>query len=253
MKNAQENPWTFLDDYRGAAFNGEWPTLPELFVLSSRRFPDRACFTVFEPERRSLSYRQALAKIEGAARKLRSLGIGRGDKVAVTGKNSPEWAVAYFSVLTAGAVVVPLDYQLSVRELANLVAAGDVSALFADEEKEAELKSACPALKAVFSLAAEKPGYVLDLDAPDAPAFESPAEGDIAAILFTSGTMGTPKGGIPAHPNFVSDSNLAQPTCPCTPPTYSTLSCRYITLIRCSPSSSRPFPPAPKSCSPSAW
>jgi long-chain acyl-CoA synthetase len=214
MKNAQENPWTFLDDYRGAAFNGEWPTLPELFVLSSRRFPDRACFTVFEPERRSLSYRQALAKIEGAARKLRSLGIGRGDKVAVTGKNSPEWAVAYFSVLTAGAVVVPLDYQLSVRELANLVAAGDVSALFADEEKEAELKSACPALKAVFSLAAEKPGYVLDLDAPDAPAFESPAEGDIAAILFTSGTMGTPKGVMLSHRNFVSDCYLAQANLP---------------------------------------
>ena len=214
MKNAQENPWTFLDDYRGAAFNGDWPTLPELFVLSSRRFPDRACFTVFEPERRSLSYRQALAKIEGAARKLRSLGIGRGDKVAVTGKNSPEWAVAYFSVLTAGAVVVPLDYQLSVRELANLVAAGDVSALFADEEKEAELKSACPALKAVFSLAAEKPGYVLDLDAPDAPAFESPAEGDIAAILFTSGTMGTPKGVMLSHRNFVSDCYLAQANLP---------------------------------------
>jgi long-chain acyl-CoA synthetase len=214
MKNAREDPWTFLDDYRGAAFNGEWPTLPELFVLSSRRFPDRACFTVFEPERRSLSYREALAKIEGAARRLRSLGIGRGDKVAITGKNSPEWAVAYFSVLTAGAVVVPLDYQLAVHELANLVAAGDVSVLFADEEKEAELKKACPALKAVFSLAAGRPGYVLDLDAPDAPAFESPAESDIAAILFTSGTMGTPKGVMLSHRNFVSDCYLAQANLP---------------------------------------
>ncbi len=214
MSMKREDPWKFLDDYRGTAFYGEWPTLPELFVLTSRRFPDRACFTVFEPERRSLSYAQALVRIEGAARKLRSLGIGRGDKVAVTGKNSPEWAVAYFAVLTAGAVVVPLDYQLAVHELANLVRAGDVVALFADEEKEDELEAACPALKAVFSLAPGRPGYVLDLDAPAAPAFESPSEGDLAAILFTSGTMGTPKGVMLSHRNFVADCYLAQANLP---------------------------------------
>ncbi|MGA2545175.1 MAG: AMP-binding protein [Rectinemataceae bacterium] len=214
MKIARDRPWKFLDDYRGTIFSGEWPTLPELFVLTSHRYADRACFTVFEPERRSLSYREALAKIEGAARKLRSLGIGRGDKVAVTGKNSPEWAVAYFAVLTAGAVVVPLDYQLTVTELANLVKAGDVVALFVDEEKEAELTAASPALKAVFSIAAGRPGNVLDLDAPEAPAFDKPAEGDLAAILFTSGTMGSPKGVMLTHRNLVADAYLSQANLP---------------------------------------
>lgn len=214
MKIMREDPWKFLDDYRGTAFEGEWPTLPELFVLTARRFPERPCLTVFEPERRSLSYRESLAKIEGAARKLRSLGIGRGDKVAVTGKNSPEWAIAYFAVLTAGAVVVPLDYQLGVQELVNLVKAGDVVALFTDEEKEAELRTACPALKTVFSLAPGRPGYVLDLEASMAPDFESASEGDLAAILFTSGTMGTPKGVMLSHRNFVSDCFLAQANLP---------------------------------------
>jgi len=215
MKTTRDEPWKFLDEYRGTVFAGEWPTLPELLTLSARRYPDSACFTVYEPERRSLSYREALAKVEAAARKLRSLGIGRGDKVAVTGKNSPEWAVAYFSVLTAGAVVVPIDYQLTVPEMTNLVAAGDVSALFVDEEKEAELSAACPGLKAVFSLEAGRKGYVLDLDSPgapvgDGPAFDAPSEGDLAAILFTSGTMGTPKGVMLSHRNFVSDCFLAQ-------------------------------------------
>ena len=201
---------TIIEDRLSTA-NG--PPCRSFSALTARRFPDRACFTVYEPEKRSLSYRESLEKIEGAARKLRALGIGRGDKVAVAGKNSPEWAVAYFSVLTAGAVVVPLDYQLAVPELANLVHAGDVVALFIDEEKEAELKAACPGLKAAFSLAAGRPDYVLDLDAPGAPAFESPAEGDLAAILFTSGTMGTPKGVMLSHRNFVSDclSRSGQP------------------------------------------
>jgi long-chain acyl-CoA synthetase len=220
MKAARDESWKFLDDYRGAAFAGEWPTLSELFVLSARRYPERACFTVFEPDRRSLDYAQALAKIESAARKLRSLGIGRGDKVAVAGKNGPEWAVAYFSVLFAGAVVVPLDYQLSVHELANLIRAGDVVALFADDEKEAELAAACPSLRAVLSLAAGRRGNVLDMDADEAyprggklPP-DSPAEGELAAILFTSGTMGSPKGVMLSHRNFVSDCFLAQANLP---------------------------------------
>ena len=214
MKSARVQPWKFLDDYRGTVFSGEWPTLPELFVLTTHRHPDRACFTVYEPERRSLSYKEALGKIEGAARKLRSLGIGRGDKVAVAGKNGPEWAVAYFAILTAGAVVVPLDYQLSVTELANLVKAGDVVALFVDEEKETDLTAACPALKACFSLAAGRSGYFLDLDAPGAPAFDKASEADLAAILFTSGTMGSPKGVMLTHRNFVSDCFLAQANLP---------------------------------------
>jgi long-chain acyl-CoA synthetase len=210
MSVDRDIPWGFLDEYRGTSFSGEWPTLPELFVISARRHPDRACFTVYEPDRRSLSYAEALDRIEAAARKLRSLGIGRGDKVAVAGKNSPEWAVAYFSVLTAGAAVVPLDYQLSVPELANLIRAGDVGALFVDEEKEAELSGACPSLKAVFSLASGRKGNVLELDSASAPHFEKPAEGDLAAILFTSGTMGQPKGVMLSHANFVSDCFLAQ-------------------------------------------
>jgi long-chain acyl-CoA synthetase len=218
MKTTRDLPWEFLDEYRGTAFEGEWPTLPELLALSARRYPERACFTVYEPDRRSLNYREALAKVEAAARKLRSLGIGRGDKVAVTGKNSPEWAVAYFAVLTAGAVVVPIDYQLSVREIVNLLKAGDVTALFVDEEKEAELSAAFSdrGFKAIFPLAAGRPGNVLDLEAPqapgreDAPAFDKPAEGDLAAILFTSGTMGTPKGVMLSHRNLVADCFLAQ-------------------------------------------
>lgn len=210
----RQQPWEFLDDYRGEHFAGRWPTLPELLSLTALRYPDRPAFTIYEPDRVSLNYREVLAKVEAAARKLRSLGIGRGDKVAVTGKNSPEWAVAYFAVLTAGAVVVPLDYQLTIPELVNLIHAGDVCALFVDEEKEAELTAACPGLKAVFSLAAGKPNYIYTLDAPGAPAFEKAAEGDLAAILFTSGTMGTPKGVMLSHRNFVSDCYLAQANLP---------------------------------------
>jgi long-chain acyl-CoA synthetase len=214
MKTETPPPWKFLDDFRGSAFKGEWPTLPELFALTVKRFPDRACFTVYEPDRVSLTYAEALARIERAARAIRALGIGRGDKVAVTGKNSPEWAVAYLAALFAGAVVVPIDYQLSGLEIANLVRAGGASLLFSDEEKSAELRAACPGLKAYYSLASGEEGYIYALDAPAAPPFDRAAEDDLAAILFTSGTMGNPKGVMLSHKNFVADCLLAQANLP---------------------------------------
>ncbi|HOV39619.1 MAG TPA: AMP-binding protein, partial [Spirochaetales bacterium] len=112
MKSAT-TPWAFLDEYRGTYFTGEWPTLPEMFRITTKRYGDRPCFTIYEgDERISLTYNEALKKIEAVSRWLYSQGIRKGDKVAVTGKNSPEWAVAYLGILFAGATVVPIDYQL---------------------------------------------------------------------------------------------------------------------------------------------
>jgi long-chain acyl-CoA synthetase len=210
MNATRELPWKFLDDFRGKAFTGEWPTLPQLFSITVSRYPDRPCFTVYEPERRSLTYTEAEAVIRKVAGSLRSLGVGKGGRVAVTGKNGPEWAVAYLAALTAGAVVVPIDYQLSTPEIANLVKAGDASVLFSDEEKREELAAACPALTAVFRLEKGGDGYIFDFPASAPPAFDRPAAEDLAAILFTSGTTGTPKGVMLTHKNLVSDCFLAQ-------------------------------------------
>ena len=48
--NADFIPWKFLDEYRGTDFSGEWPTLPEMFSISARRFKSRSFLTDFEGE-----------------------------------------------------------------------------------------------------------------------------------------------------------------------------------------------------------
>jgi len=208
-----EQPWTFLDAYKGKFFKGEWPTLPELFRISVERFGDRPCFTTYSPERISLTYKESYEMIRKVAGYLRSIGMGKDSKVALTGKNSPEWAIAYLSILEAGAIVVPIDYQLSTPETVNLIHASDSSVLFVDEEKAQELRVACPRLSKVLSLYENDPDYIYSLDSPEdghsAPAHEA-GEGDMAAILYTSGTTGTPKGVMLSHGNFVSDCFLAQ-------------------------------------------
>jgi len=210
-----EKPWAFLEDYRGKAFAGEWPTLPELFKITASRYPQRACFTVFEPDRVSLNYTETLALIEAVARWLHNEGISRGDRVAVTGKNSPEWAIAYLGILFAGAVVVPIDYQLRIEEIDLLIKTSEAKILFIDEEKQGHYIKDPGGLKKVISLKKGAGQYIYELDGPQAAAqaeIEQAAEHDLAAILFTSGTMGNPKGVTLTHHNLVSDSFLAQGT-----------------------------------------
>jgi len=206
-----EKPWQFLNDYRGKAFTGQWPTLPEMYKITVSRYPDRPCFTVYEPDRISLSYTEALKKIEAVARWLHSKGIKRGDKIAVTGKNSPEWTVAYLGVLFAGGIVVPIDYQLRNEETDLLIKTASVKILFVDEEKYDYYIQNKNGLEMVISLKQGVGTYIYDLDGPQAN-IEQPVETDLAAILFTSGTTGVPKGVMLTHKNLVSDCYLAQGT-----------------------------------------
>ncbi len=206
-------PWDFLTEYRPSHFSGEWPTLPQLFEITTARHPDRPCFTVYREGRRvSLTYREAHQKIITLSQYLRSLGVEHGDRVAVSGKNSPEWGITYLSVLFAGGVVVPIDYQLRDEEISNLIAASGASVLAIDEERydtfhTSELRSG---VSHVLSLSPRKERYIYDLSASEEYAVQPAGEHELAAILYTSGTTGRPKGVTLTHANLVSDCFLAQ-------------------------------------------
>jgi long-chain acyl-CoA synthetase len=203
----EEKPWEVMESCRGTYFTGQWPTIPEMYRAIVSRYGERACFTVYEPDRISLTYNEALRRIEAAARWLHSRGIRRGDAVAVTGKNSPEWAVAYLSVLFAGATVVPIDYQIKNEESDLLIKTSRAKMIFVDEEKHEHYLAALPGK--VISLRKGIGTYIYDLDGPPAEMDRAEA-GDLAAILFTSGTMGKPKGVMLTHENLVADCYLSQ-------------------------------------------
>ena len=210
MKLAKRKPWAFLDAWRGTAFTGEWPTLPEMFRITVERFPDRPCFTSFDPDRVSLTYREALAKIETLAAWLQSQGVRKGDHVAVSGKNSPEWAVVYLATVFAGATIIPIDYGLHDPEIENLLRTAEPKLFFVDEEKFAHF-SVFLGSKKVYSLNKAFPEvYAYNLKGGNFSKIVPPVEGDLAAIMFTSGTTGNPKGVMLTHRNLVSDCYIAQ-------------------------------------------
>lgn len=207
------DPTLFLNEYRGKDFTGKWPTLPEMFNITCKRYPDRPCLTDFEGpggSKNTLTYTQTKEKIVNLSKWLAANGVKHGDKVAVTGKNSPEWAVVYFATLFAGATICPIDYALRPEEQENLLKTAKPKFLFVDEEKFDHYANKTNDFD-VYSLSpkfAEK--YCYNLTTTENPEITPPTSSDIAAILFTSGTTGTPKGVMLSHENLVSDCYIAQ-------------------------------------------
>ncbi|MBQ0050568.1 MAG: AMP-binding protein [Treponema sp.] len=207
--------WDFLEEYRGKDFFGEWPTLPELFSINAKRFPGRSCLTDFEGpagSKNTMIYSQAERKILKLAAWFSGNGIKKGDRVAVTGKNSPEWTVVFLAAMYAGAVVVPIDWGLHETEVENLLNTAKPKIFFVDEEKYKEFKSKEDSADYIVRSLCPKfsEDYVYNLVSTQAGALEMPGENDLAVILFTSGTTGNPKGVMLTHKNLVSDSFIAQ-------------------------------------------
>ena len=206
--------WKFLDDYRGKFFKTNWPTLPQMLRISVERWPDNICFVDFDGNggsKQSYTYTQVWRNVETLAQWMISNGIKKGDRVAVTGKNSPEWATVFFASMLAGAIACPMDYALHNNEIANLVKTAKPKMIFVDEEKYDWFAKNRLGAK-VFSLSPKYPKtFVYKLPAPKkTAAYPQVSDKDTAAILFTSGTTGTPKGVMLSHENLVSDCFIAQ-------------------------------------------
>lgn len=199
----------FLEQFRGKIFTGEVPTLPEMFLISAEMYPDSKCFTTYNPVKFVLTYSQAKDKILRLAAALLKKGLKKGDRVILTGKNSPEWAVSYFAISAAGGVIVPIDYSMKDNDTENIINFSDVCGAIADEEKYDHISRLVPD-DFIFSLSDKKPGYVFDVEEEPLPAPVDVDIEDMAAILYTSGTTGVPKGVMLTHANFVKDCYLAQ-------------------------------------------
>ena len=207
------NPIKFLDDYRDKDFHGEWPTLVEMLKITVKRFGERNAFTDWDTDdgsKRTYSYNEVFVKVEKLAKWLVQNGVEKGDRIAVSGKNSPEWATVYLAAHFAGAVICPIDYALHEDEIENLLKTAEPKFLFIDFEKFNHFDSNLKGCK-VYSLNRRNQKYVYELEPEgNVELNQLPTEEDTAAILFTSGTTGIPKGVMLSHKNLVSDAFIAQ-------------------------------------------
>ncbi len=202
-------PWNRFDPYRGKYFNGEWPTLKELFVLNTTLFPERNCWVEFAPKYLCLTYKDAAVRVKKVSSWLLSLGLGKGDKVIVSGKNSVAWAVTYMAVLYMGGTIVPLDNSLHDEDFIKLAKFSDSVVLIADSDRMSRVASSLD-MKGYGCLESGSEWQdIMTVECEEKEGYD-PVEEDVAAILFTSGTTGTPKGVMLTHKNLCSDIYIAQ-------------------------------------------
>lgn len=156
-------------------------------------------------EYRKYTYRELLDLIASTAQALTELGVKHGDKLALLSENRPEWIIAYLATMSVGAVVVPLDAQLTDKEVALLLASSGAKAAFASSQTQGKLPK-----KDSF--------IIISFDAEEGIAFapmttahrgadlpQPVAGGELAALLYTSGTTGDPKGVMLSQGNLASD------------------------------------------------
>ena len=205
----QKNAWDILEENRSKFIRGIWPTIPEQFNLSATLNPDQRAFTQFHPDEVRLTYREAQERISNIANWLVLKGLKKGDRVALTGKNSPWWALGYLACLEAGGVIVPLDVQMEDEMTSRLIDFVEARFLFADEDKLQRIRKQKTGIKHRLSLSPDSEMFIADCPLVKKSNIEEIQENDLAAILFTSGTTGMEKGVMLTHANLMADVYFA--------------------------------------------
>jgi long-chain acyl-CoA synthetase len=177
--------------------------LLELFESSCEQWKQRTALRMQGERKDRLTYGELRRMAGAVAGWLAAAGVEKGDRVLLASENRPEWAVAYFGILRAGAAAVPVDPQLSAPELVNLWrTAGARIAVVSDDTAGRHPELAALAAAAVPHARVASFAEALRGGLPPPPPRIS--GDDLASLIFTSGTTGTPKGVMLSHRNFAS-------------------------------------------------
>jgi amino acid adenylation domain-containing protein len=172
--------------------------------------------------RRQLTYRQIDQATDCLALGLRSLGIGRGDRVVIHLENGIEAVLSIFGILKAGAAFVPVSRSVKADKLAFILDDCEATGLIADQRVHQTVTDAIKharVLKAVLTVGSPPPGHVaitsatsqvvpfdsvIDAAASPGCSTNRHIDLDLAALVYTSGSTGRPKGVMLTHLNIMA-------------------------------------------------
>jgi long-chain acyl-CoA synthetase len=183
--------------------------LASLLADSAERSPQAPAVRLGETE---LSYAELDERAARLGSLLRERGLKQGDRVGVMLPNVLEFPIAYYGVLRAGGIVVPMNVLLKRREIAFYLEDSGAGLLLAWHGFAAEARDG--AADAGAELVEVEPAAFAATLAEHEPAagLADTAEDDTAVILYTSGTTGKPKGAELTHANLARNAEISSRT-----------------------------------------
>lgn len=197
--------------------------LKDLLNTSAEIFANDPAYLVKDVpggEYRPILYKQFKEDVEALGTRFLSLGL-QGKKIAVIGENSYKWVVSYLGTVNGTGVVVPLDKELPIKEIVNLLKRAEVSAIVHSKKLESTVAEAIAQVEGIqyrINMAAEEhQGTVLSFDRLIAEGKQLIENGDrkfldtsidreaLCTLLFTSGTTGLAKGVMLSHKNITAN------------------------------------------------
>lgn len=186
-------------------------TLGEILDRSTKRYPEKPAI-VFEE--RQMTYKDLNADANKLAKALNELGIRKGSNVGILMPNCPEFLAGVFGIVKAGATVVPLNTSWQSRELVHVTDHSDIEAILAAPPYDELLTILHPQIPLVkhFLTVDDTPKDKKFLSIPslikaytDTNVTPPVKPDDLAAIYYTSGTSGLPKGAMLTHANILAN------------------------------------------------
>lgn len=207
-------------DYPTLAEFRAWPSLPAMVFAVGRRKGDQPLFWHKKLEKwQPTSWSETLAAISALAQALRHLGISSGDRVVLVSESRPEWAIADIAIMAIGAVAVPAYITNTSGDHQHILADSGAKAVIVSTAKlaiplfAAIMKTSGVETVIAIETVSTPPGFkpkltlwsdALKLDSAQdhawiASTIAALSRRDLACLIYTSGTGGTPKGVMLSH------------------------------------------------------